>query len=48
MKLKRQKALPTSLTKLLLEEKANIFCTIKENLLSYYRKFWAFVIAAII
>ena len=38
----------TSLTKLLLEAKAGICSTIKENLLLYCRKFSAFVIVVII
>ena len=38
----------TSLTKLMPQVKASICSTIKENLLSYCRKFLAFVIAVII
>ena len=37
-----------SLTKLVLEAKASIYSIIKENLLLYYRKFLAFVVAVII
>ena len=38
----------TSLTKLVLEAKASICSTIKENLLLYCRKFSAFVVVVII
>ena len=38
----------TFLAKLVLEGKASISSTIKENLLSYCRKFLAFVVAVII
>ena len=38
----------TSLTKLVLEAKASIYSTIKENLLLYCRKFSAFVVVVII
>ena len=38
----------TSLTKLVLEAKASICSTIKENLFLYHRKFWAFAVVAII
>ena len=38
----------TSLTKLVLQAKASICCTIKENLLLYCRKFSAFVVVVII
>ena len=38
----------TSLTKLVLEAKASICSTIKENLLLYFRKFLEFVVVVII
>ena len=38
----------TSLTSLVLEAKASICSTIKENLLLYWRKFSAFVVVVII
>ena len=38
----------TSLNKLVLEEKASIYSTIKENLLLYCRKFLTFVVVVII
>ena len=38
----------TFLNKLVLEEKAGICSTIKENLLLYYRKFLVFIVVVII
>ena len=48
IRLKFEDKFLTSLAKLILEVKASICSTIKENLLSYCRKFSAFVVVVII
>ena len=47
MRLKFEEKVLTFITKLVLEAKASICSTIKENLLLYYRRFSAFVVVDI-